>query len=79
AYLEMTRTRQALDVAQETVAAAEEDFALIQEKYNLGAATILEILKSQESLVQAQNESVEAKFDYNLSVANLEKAMGVRY
>ena len=66
-----------LQVAKETVAAAEEDFNLVQEKYNLGAATILEVLDAQVSLVEAENSQVEAKYDYNLSVASLEKAMGV--
>jgi len=78
AFLEQKRTKQALQVAEETVAAAEEDFNLIQEKYNLGSATILEVLDAQVSLVEAENSQVEARYDYNLSVASLEKAMGIR-
>ncbi|MBN2226626.1 MAG: TolC family protein [candidate division Zixibacteria bacterium] len=78
AFLEQERTKQALVVAEETVAAAKEDFNLVQEKYNLGAATILEVLDAQVSLVEAENSLVEARYDYNLSVASLEKAMGVK-
>jgi outer membrane protein len=78
AYLDINRSREALNVAAENVLAAEEDMSLVQEKYNLGAATILELLDAQVSLVTAQNLKVEADFDYNLAVARLEKAMGIR-
>jgi len=43
AYLEIQRADQALQVAGENVEAAKEDMSLVQEKYNLGAATILEL------------------------------------
>ena len=51
---------------------------LVQEKYNLGAATILELLDAQVSLITAQNDKVQSEFDYNLAVAKLENVMGVR-
>jgi outer membrane protein TolC len=44
----------------------------------LGAATILELLDAQVSLITAEKSEVEAEFDYNLSVARLENAMGIR-
>jgi outer membrane protein TolC len=78
AWLDIKLARESLSVAEENVAAASEDMALVQEKYRLGAATILDVLKAQESLITAQNSKVEADFDYNLSVAELENAMGVR-
>ena len=77
-YLEIQRAREALQVAGENVEAAQEDMSLIQEKYNLGAATILELLDAQVSLITAQTSKVEADFDYNLAVAKLENAMGIR-
>jgi outer membrane protein len=78
AYLEIAKAKEALQVAEENVLAAEEDMSLVQEKYNLGAATILELLDAQVSLISAQNMRIEADFDYNLAVAKLENAMGVR-
>jgi outer membrane protein TolC len=78
AYLEITKADEALKVARENVLAAGEDMSLVQEKYNLGAATILELLDAQVSLITAQNAEAEAEFDYNLAVAKLENAMGVR-
>lgn len=78
AYLEIQRADQALQVAGENVEAAKEDMSLVQEKYNLGAATILELLDAQVSLLTAQISKIKADFDYNLAVARLENAMGVR-
>lgn len=78
AYLEITRVKEALNVAGENVLAAEEDMSLVREKYNLGAATILELLDAQVSLITAQTSQIEAEFDYHLAVAELENAMGVR-
>jgi outer membrane protein len=77
-YLDITRAEEALKVAKENVAAATEDMTLVQERYNLGAATILDLLDAQVSLITAENSEVEAEFDYNLAVAKLENAMGVR-
>ncbi len=78
AYLGIERAQEALNVASENVEAAQEDMSLVEEKYNLGAATILELLDAQVSLVTAQNNRAQAEFDYNLAVARLELAMGVR-
>jgi outer membrane protein len=77
-YLDITRAEEALNVAKENVSAATEDMTLVQERYNLGAATILDLLDAQVSLITAENARNEAEFDYNLAVAKLENATGVR-
>lgn len=63
-------------VSQENVAAADEDLKITQEKYNLGAATILDLLDAQVSLKEAQVSLISVDFDLNLAVARLEKSMG---
>jgi len=78
AYLDMENAQERLQVAEETVVSAQEDMDLVQEKYNLGAATILELLDAQVSLITAENDKIQAEFDYNLAVATLEKAMGIK-
>ena len=57
-------------------AAAEEDLKITREKYNLGAATILDLLDAQVSLKTAQVALIQVDFDLNLAVAKLENAMG---
>ncbi|MEW6051392.1 MAG: TolC family protein [Candidatus Zixiibacteriota bacterium] len=76
AYLDIDRLKEQKKVSDENVAAATEDLKITQEKYNLGAATILDLLNAQVSLKEAQVSSISADFDLNLAVAKLENAMG---
>lgn len=76
AYFEIEQQKQVKSVAAENVDAAQEDLKITQEKYNLGAATILDLLDAQVSLKQAQVSLIEADFDLNLAIAQLENAMG---
>jgi len=76
AYLEIEQSEEAKSLADESVAAAREDLNLVREKYNLGAATILEVLDAEVSLKQAQTSRVQAIFDHNLAVSKLEKTLG---
>ncbi len=76
AYLDIQNQKEAVSVAQESVAAAEENMKIVQERYNLGAATILDLLTAQEDLKRAQVSLINSKFDLNLAIARLENAMG---
>ncbi len=76
AYLDIEQLKEKKSVSQENVDAAQEDMKITQEKYNLGAATILDLLNAQVSLKQAQVQLIQADFDLNLAIAKLENAMG---
>lgn len=78
AYLEVDLARASRQLADQTEASAQEDFNLAQEKYNLGAATILDLLNAQESLTRAQTEKVNALYDHYVAVARLQNAIGRR-
>ncbi|HET9275685.1 MAG TPA: TolC family protein, partial [Gemmatimonadales bacterium] len=62
AALESARLR--IGITQTSVVAAQEDLRVQQERYRLGAATIVDILTSQEALSQAEVDAVNARFDY---------------
>ena len=76
AYLGVELAVESRRLAEQTEASAQEDFNLAQEKYNLGAATILDLLDALESLTRAQNDKVNALYDHFVAVAGLEKAIG---
>jgi outer membrane protein len=76
AYLEIEKLKEQKNVAGDNVEAANEDLKITQEKYNLGAATILDLLVAQVSLKTAQVSLISADFDLNLAIAKLENAMG---
>ncbi len=75
-YLDTQALTEQKKVSSENVAAAEEDLKITQEKYNLGAATILDLLDAQVSLKSAQVSLIQVDFDLNLAIAKLENAMG---
>jgi outer membrane protein len=67
---------QRVAVQQISVAATEEDLRLQQQRYALGAATILDVLTSQAALNQARNALITARFDQRYARARLEALIG---
>ncbi len=65
-----------LDISRANVAAATEDMRVQQERYRVGAATILDLLTSQASLTQALVNQVQSRFTYLVSRATLEALVG---
>jgi outer membrane protein TolC len=77
AFLYLQQTIKARELSAERFASAEEDYKLAQEKYTLGAATILDILDAEVSLKQAESFQISSKYDYLLAVARLKTVMGI--
>ena len=65
-----------LGISTDNVAAATEDLRVQQERYRVGAGTILDLLTSQANLTQAQTDLVQARFDYLIARAQLEALVG---
>ncbi len=65
-----------LPIQSQVVESAEEDLTLIQERYSLGAASILEVLNAQVSLNQASTSWVNMKYDFWVSAASLKAFTG---
>ncbi|HMI55616.1 MAG TPA: TolC family protein, partial [Gemmatimonadaceae bacterium] len=66
--------RVAVQVA--SVAAAEEDVRVQQQRYNIGASTLLDLITSQVALAQAQQALIQARYDYRIARAQLEALIG---
>ena len=65
-----------VDITKVSIAAAEEDLRVQQERYRLGANTIIEVLTSQEAFNQAEVDEVQAHFDLLLAKARIEALIG---
>jgi len=76
ASLRVREAFQRMRVSDTQVESAQEDLDIAQEKYNLGAATILDILTAQVAISEAETELIQAGYDWVLSIAELERAMG---
>jgi outer membrane protein len=73
---ELDAARARIEITQTSVTAAREDMRVQQERYRLGASTIVDVLTSQEALNQAEVDVVNARFDYLRAKAQLEALIG---
>lgn len=74
ADLEAARLR--IEITQRNVEASNEDLRVQQERYRLGASTILDVLLTQEAVTQAEVDAVNARFDYLRARATIEALIG---
>lgn len=76
-YLGALRTaEQRVQIQEVSVAAAMEDLRVQQQRYTLGASTLLDVLTSQTQLNQAQSALIAARYDYRVARAQLETLIG---
>jgi len=59
-----------------TVAAAEEDLRVQEQRYSVGGSTILDVLASQSQLTQARQNLIRARYDQRVAKAELEALVG---
>lgn len=74
--LNLDQANERLQLAEETVAAAEENLRLAEERYRVGAGTILETIQASASLTSAQASLIDARVDYLVNRADLQRATG---
>ena len=66
----------AIDIARANLVAATEDFRVQQERYRVGASTILDLLTSQAALTSAEVDVLRKNYDYVSAIAQLEAIVG---
>jgi outer membrane protein len=74
--LTMKEAREFILVAGETVEQAREDLRLAEERYRVGAGTMLETIDAQVALTQAKADVIRAKAQYLSAAADLARATG---
>jgi len=71
------RTAEArVEIQLASVQAGEEDLRVQQERYNLGASTLLDLLTSQTTLDQARTALIQARLDARTAKAQIEALIG---
>lgn len=78
AYLNMTRAESNIETNRVAVEKAKEDFKLASLRYKVDLANNVEVMDAQVALTTAKTSYEQSLYDYNLSKAELEKAMGVK-
>src|ERR1043166_6231799 len=78
AYEGYTTARATVDLAAEQVQVARENYRVQQARYRTGATTILDLLKAQSDLDDADAAFVQARYAARLALAGLETVLGRR-
>ena len=73
---QLKNVQEIIPIYRESKVSAEEDLRLAQERYNLGAATILEVLDAQLSVARANGSLVRTTYDRRILRAQLDAMMG---
>ena len=66
-----------IPINQSVVMSAEEDLRLVQERYGLGSATILEVLDAQVSLIRSKSTLINTVHQARINETNLEAILGL--
>jgi outer membrane protein len=72
----MRNNEEAMRVQEQNVRASEEDLRVQQQRYNLGASTLLDVLNSQTALVTARQALIQARLNYRNAKAQIEAVIG---
>ena len=76
AYLSLKEAEKRIQTGQLTVTKANEDVQIITARYQAGIATNLDVIDAQLALTQAKTNYLNSLYDYNVSLAKLQKAIG---
>ncbi len=75
-YLDLVAAKKSLDVAVKNVVAAEETRKINQERYNLGSATLLDVLQASRDYTDALRNKINAVYDFYRQNDKLNNAIG---
>lgn len=63
-------------IARGSVAVATENYRVVSSRYGVGVATVLDLSVAEQTLATAEQQLVNARYDYQLARANLQTLVG---
>jgi outer membrane protein len=67
---------ESMRIQELSVQASEEDLRVVQQRYALGAGTLLDVLTSQSNLITARQQLIQARLTYRNARAQIESVIG---
>ncbi|MGH7491543.1 MAG: TolC family protein [bacterium] len=77
ALLALRAWKEITAINSDNLVSAQEDLRLAQERYRVGAGTLLDIINAQANLTRARSTFIRAKYDSMIAYAQLHATMGV--
>lgn len=78
AYLTLVTAVRTVDIQEQNTKAARDALSLAEERYRLGASTIVDVADARAAYERADNDRISAVYDYHKAFAALESAVGHR-
>jgi outer membrane protein len=63
-------------IAASNLVVTREDYRVVQSRYSVGAATVLDLSVAEQNLATAEQQDVNARYNYQLARANLQTLVG---
>jgi outer membrane protein TolC len=76
AYAVLEDTQESLKIVSLTVQSAAETLDLVTGRYQVGKASSVELTDAQVQLAQAKAQEIQARYDYEISIAAIERSIG---
>ncbi len=76
AYLNLNAARERVEVSRDAATQAREGLRILRNRYDAGLVTIMDVLRAETMRTSAQNNHLNALYDYRLASAALELATG---
>lgn len=75
-YTNLQTLQEEISIQEQTIAAAEEDLRVQDQRYAVGASTLLDVLTSQTALNQARSQLIQYRLDFRTTRAQIEALIG---
>jgi len=76
AYLTLTTAEKTVALQEQNAAKARQELKLVQDRYQIGATTFVDLTQARATYERAESERINAIYDYHKAFAVLESAVG---
>jgi outer membrane protein len=78
AYLSLNAAQQTVAIQEQNAKTARDALTLAEERYRVGVATFVDVQQARADYERAENDRINAVYDYHKAFAGLESAVGRR-